>query len=309
MVLFRIAESLIKAGYDACVLIPGELYSEENKADYRPTWFKTDVPVTNRISDITSNDVVFIHEEAVWAFHELKKNNPRHVMINQGAQCTMCNEHISYADTKMMYQSALGVLVVSDYIADTLHTLFNIPKNKIFTLNNVNLISPIFKPGVKKNKILIMRKAIRVTNISNDMLVKIIRERYNWEVELVKDLTHEQMARSMAESKIFVFLCQDCGEGFGIPPFEAAISGCKVIGYSGLGGRSRYDYPNFTEIEYNDVNNFIKEVDYWVRELYHTNILEYSPRAEFVRDRLSRERDINYFYNDVKHAITRILNG
>lgn len=309
-VLFEIADGLLKAGYDAYVLIPGNLYLDENPSNFRPAWFDSDVQVVNDINILTKDDIVFIHEEATWAFYEIKKNNPRHIMINQGAQCTLCIEHIDYKQTHMMYSTALGVVSVSDYINDTLNTIFDIPYSKLFTVNNINLISKMFAPGIKKNKICYIQKISSKDNIANKMMVKIMEQRYpGWEVEKLTDRPQEGIAKAMAESKIFVFFCHDWGEGFGIPPVEAAISGCKVIGYSGHGGRHYYEQPTFTEIEYNDVNVFTMVLDHWVKALENISMLEYNEQARQLHQKLSYQRDITLFHNDVKTIMEKILNG
>ena len=309
LVLFKVAEALKQAGYDASILIPGDVYAEENPSTFRPEWFDSTIPITCKLSDITQNDVVFIHEESIWAYKLLKQNNPRHIMINQGAQSTMCIEQVSYREVNDLYRTALGVLVVSDYISETMQVIFDIPSEKIHVMNNMNLISGIFNPGKKRNKILIVQKYTSEKNAGNKMIIKMIKERYDWEVEYVDHYTQQEVARAMAESKILVFLCNDSGEGFGLPPVEAAISGCKVIGYSGLGGRPFWEFPTFTEIEFNDVNKFVQELDYWTLALKDTTIMDLYPRAQYIQSKLSNARNIQQFNNETVDAVKRILNG
>ena len=309
-VFFKIAEALIRAGYDARVLIPGDF--QGNSTEWRPFWFPNTAPVHNDLDAITSDDVVIIHEESIWCYAELKKHNPRHIMLNQGIHSSCCIPDIGYMQTKQMYRDALGVLSVSDYITDGINYLFDVPRSKIAKINPINLIEDYFKPGPKINRILIMPKRSSLYNISNAMIIKIIQERYldkGWTVEIVKDYTLEMVAHAMSIAKIFVFLCNDAGEGLGVPPLEAAISGCKVIGFSGLGGREFFDFPNFSEIEYNDSINFIKEMDTWVERLQDTTILDYNSRAEFVHDRLSRLRQIEKFDESVTTAVGRMIYG
>ena len=309
-VFFKIAEALIRGGYDARILIPGDF--QGNNTEWRPFWFPNFAPVYNNIDVISKDDVVIIHEESIWCYRELKKNNPRHIMLNQGIHSSCCIPDITYNQTKDMYRQALGVLSVSDYITEGINYLFDVPRNKIAKINPVNLIEDYFKPGIKENRILIMPKRSSLHNISNAMIIKIIEERYldrGWVVEIVRDYTLEQVAYSMSIAKIFVFLCNDAGEGLGVPPLEAALSGCKVIGFSGLGGREFFDFPNFTEIEYNDSINFIKEMDTWVERLQDTTILDYNPRAEFVYNRLKHKNGESQFDRDVVEAVGRMING
>lgn len=318
-ILFRISEGLVKAGLNAKLITPhpiDEMIPHNlslKKSSYRPVWMDSSVEMVCDLEMITSDDIVFIHEEAIWAYDMVKRCNPKHVMINQGIQSTMMETHgviNTYNQVQEMYASALGVVTVSEYISEGINILFNIPKNKIFTLNNVNTISNVFEPGIKHNKILILIKDKEGISPTTTMIVKVIKERYlGWDVQLLHEMSQVELAAAMAESKIFVFFCASRGEGFGLPPIEAAISGCKVIGYSGLGGRPYYEYPNFTEIEYNDVNGFVQALDVWTEELKDKSILEYNDRARFIQQKLSKQRNIDMFYDDVKTITQRILNG
>ncbi|NDH04961.1 hypothetical protein EBX93_03420, partial [bacterium] len=100
-ILFEYAQALREGGYDASILIPGaHLYPSDCPRDYKPSWFKTDVPVYDDVRIVTKDDVVLIHEESVWCFDHLKQNNPRFIMINQGISSSITNnvgKHISYS--------------------------------------------------------------------------------------------------------------------------------------------------------------------------------------------------------------------
>ena len=49
-------------------------------------------------------------------------------------------------------------------------------------------------------------------------------------------------------------------EGFGLPPLEAAITGNKVIGYDGGGGKEYWQEPIFTRIEYGEIYTFGEKI-------------------------------------------------
>lgn len=306
-VLFEIAQALIDDGFDACILIPGKrLYAGENPAGWTPHWFKTDVPVIDDVDVITSEDVVLIHEESIWAYDELNRNRPRMIMINQGLQSSLCTRN-SFDDLLKVYKECLGVITVSRYIADGVNLLFKVPSTKIHRVHNI--VDPMFinyNPEFKKNEILVH---IKRQNSSNGMLYKILSTRYDWNVRVVENFTLKQMAAAMETAKIFLFLCNENGEGFGMPPVEAALSGCKVIGYSGIGGKEFFDEPLFTEIEYNDINRFVVEVDHWVKELNDTDIFQYAPEACVQRNRLMMKHNKQNFNKNVVTIVRGILNG
>ena len=49
-------------------------------------------------------------------------------------------------------------------------------------------------------------------------------------------------------------------EGCPLPPVEAALSGCQVIGYTGEGAKEYWDAEIFTEIYSGDIKAFVKAV-------------------------------------------------
>ena len=73
-----------------------------------------------------------------------------------------------------------------------------------------------------------------------------------------------------------IFLSFSHLEGTGIPPIEAALSGNKIIGYTGGGGNSYWKKPIFTKVENGEINdygqkvlNFIKKYNSkWIKDTY-----------------------------------------
>ena len=315
-VLFEYAQALRNGGYDATILMPGaHLYPQDCPKGYKPSWFETDVPVFDDVRIVTKDDIVIIHEEAVWCYEHLAANNPRMIMLNQGLSSSLTNnvgKYISYNHVKNIYSNMLGVITISPYISEGVNKLFNVPKECIHHVENP--IDDFFRPGQKTDKILIMNK--QPDNVATTMIIKIILERYpGWEVKFVKDMTLEQVAYEMSTSKIFCFFCTPLGEGSSLPPMEAALSGCKVIGYSGVSSGYYYDEPLFTEIDYNDIVAFIDTMDKSV-EMYKASNFEntwntfhdtkaFANNMEELRKKRSKER----FTNEVNRVFKELIGG
>lgn len=265
-VLFEYASALRKGGWDAAILIPGaHLYPNDCPSGYKPSWFETDVPVYDDVRIVKKDDIVVIHEEGIWCFDHLIENTPRMFMIHQGLTSSLTDNvgmDISYTYAKRVYDYCEGFVVISPYIAEGITSLFGVSPNKIFHIENP--IDDYFTPGEKENTILVMNK--QPGNVVSQMLLKIFKERYsNWNIKLVENMTHRQVAEEMGRAKIFAFLCTPLGEGSALPPMEAALSGCKVIGYSGIGSRYYFNEPIFTEVDYNDVVTFVRMMDYYTK--------------------------------------------
>lgn len=308
-ILFEYARALRAGGFDACILIPGtHLYPNDCPKGYKPSWFETDVPVKDDVRVITKDDTVLIHEEGIWCYEHLAANNPRMIMINQGAQSSLTDNvgmNITYNFARNIYSKCIGVITISPYISLFCNSIFNVPSNKIKVIENP--IDDYFQPAPRKsNTILIMNK--QPGNVVSQMIIKIINERYpGWNVVVAGVMSHKELANKMADAKIFIFLCTPHGEGSSLPPVEAALSGCKVIGYSGLGSRYYYKEPIFTEIEYNDVTRLISKLDV-ICALYKDNdqmLTDFKWSMDALRD----ARSFKLFDLKVVQAFNELIYG
>lgn len=316
-ILFEYANALREGGYDAYILLPGaHLYPDDCPKDYKPSWFDTNVPVIDDVRVVTSNDIVIIHEEGIWCYEHLAANNPRMIMINQGAQSSITDNvgmHITYNFAKSIYTKCMGVITISPYISECVNTVFGVDKSKIYMIENP--VDDYFTSTLdqKSNTILVMNK--QPGNVVSQMILKILCERYTkWRVRVVRNLTHRELAKEMSRSKIFLFLCTPHGEGSSLPPVEAALSGCRVVGYSGIGSRYYWNLPIFREIEYNDVNDTIKHLDECTEMLQNDDLYKFlytqflSPDSVPVT-KLRNHRSIYKFKHEVNRVFKEIIKS
>lgn len=306
-ILFEMTQALIDAGHEAAILIPGaHLYPDDCPANYKPSWFETTVPVFDDVRIVTGDDIVVMHEEGVWAFDAVMANKPRYLIINQGAQSSIANNvgmYITYDFVNRIYQGAMGVITVSPYISEFVNHVFGVPHEKIYLIEN--FMDDYFQNDVRKeNNILVLDKA---ASLGSDLVIKVMAERYpGWFVEVIDGYTHKQMADAMARSKIFVFFASNSGEGSPMPPVEAAIAGCKVIGNSGIGGRFIFNEPIFTEVEYNDIVGFVRAADEWTRVLEHVDVQTIVGAAE-QKDYLIQSRSADAYKARVAAVFQAII--
>lgn len=306
-ILFEMTQALINAGHEAAILIPGaHLYPNDCPKDYKPSWFETSVPVFDDVRIVTSEDIVVMHEEGVWAFDDVMSNKPKYLVINQGAQSSIANnvgKNITYDYVRKIYDGAEAVITVSPYITEFVHSVFGVPHEKIYLIEN--MIDTYFESTVSKdNTILVLDKA---KSLGSELVIKVYNERYpGWLVEVIDNYTHKQLADAMARSKIFVFFASNSGEGSPMPPAEAAIAGCKVIGNTGIGGKFFFHPPIFSEIEGNDILSFITEMDLWTATLNDGTINQF-PDAVTQREQLTHIRSKEVYENRVKNVFEKVL--
>ena len=119
----------------------------------------------------------------------------------------------------------------------------------------------------------------------------------DWTVIGIHEKPHDEVIEIMNKSKIF--LSFGGPEGFGIPPVEAALAGCKVIGYHGYGGQEYFDKPLFTEIPLMEILRFIDHIDMYTKVLAAHNPLEILTGAREQRIRLKNMYSLENFRSDI----------
>ncbi|MDO8989440.1 MAG: hypothetical protein Q7U91_07375 [Sideroxyarcus sp.] len=80
----------------------------------------------------------------------------------------------------------------------------------------------------------------------------------HWRIEAIDGLDEDGVAAILGKSKIFLSFSEF--EGCPLPPVEAALSGCQVIGYTGEGAKEYWDKEIFTEIHSGDIKAFVNAV-------------------------------------------------
>lgn len=305
-ILFEMTQALIDAGHEAAILIPGaHLYPHDCPKGYKPSWFETTVPVFDDVRIVTSEDIVVMHEEGVWAFDHVMANKPKYLMINQGAQSSIANNvgmNITYDFVRKIYEGAEAVITVSPYISMFVHHTFGVPHENIYLIEN--MIDNYFDVAAKDNTILVLDKA---KSLPSELVVKVYNERYpGWRVEVVENYTHKELAEAMSRSKIFVFFASNSGEGSPMPPVEAALAGCKVIGNTGVGGKYYFHQPIFSEVEYGDILGFIQEMDLWTETLQDGTIDQFAD-AVLQRESLAHIRSKEMYQSRVKNVFETVL--
>jgi len=280
-VLFDIVRTLNNNGFNSSLLIHG--------GDYRPDWFvENNIPIESDISKVTSKDIVVFHEETLWAYDRIVPNSGcGHIILNQGAHWSLTN-YLGYERTKQIYERSHAVIVNSEYTGRLVRRLFGINfKMKRFHIG----IEPFFQPRLKENIITYMP---RRNSETAECIVQYVAGRYKrWKCVPIDNMPHEMVAQTMSTSKLF--LSFGGPEGFGIPPLEAALSGCHVVGFDGFGGEEFFKPPLFTPVPFMDLPAFMSAVDYKIGQLedcydFHSGLTYY-----YLKDLYSNKT----FTNDI----------
>ena len=102
----------------------------------------------------------------------------------------------------------------------------------------------------------------------NDKLAK------KWKILSLTNLNNKEIIKKLNKSKIFLSFSNL--EGLGLPPLEAALSGNKIIGYTGEGGKDYFKKPIFEIVMNGDILTFskkiLKSVKTYEKLSFHKNI-------------------------------------
>ena len=78
-----------------------------------------------------------------------------------------------------------------------------------------------------------------------------------WVFTPLQDMSEDQVAEHLRSSKIFLAFSDF--EGCPVPPIEAALSGNVVLGYHGWGGKEYWAEPNFRDVDFGDIRDFVRK--------------------------------------------------
>jgi hypothetical protein len=292
-VIYEHVDALNAAGFDAFVL--------HDTAEFRCSWFlnSTRIDGIARVA-LRDSDFVVLPEVFEGLYVEtreqgasaalpllarvkyyLKEKRPRNrahaldrarfasvfasaakkVVFNQGCYLTFRGHTLPSNDgvVTTMYQGGqvVAALVVSEDSERYLRTAF--PELQVHRVPNA-IDTTLFRAAPKKE-----REICFVASKGWDDLVQIVsilklRGRVSdFAFTAIQGLPQEVVATVFGRAAIF--LATGLREGFSLPPAEAMVAGCIVVGYDGLGGREFFDRDYCFPVEPGDVRSFVETVE------------------------------------------------
>ena len=217
----------------------------------------TDKPILGKSLDFNKhNDFLIIPE--IWAHFandlNLKKRNINYAIFVQGFFHMESTNN--FHKLKKSYENAKIILSDSKYTVKCLKEMFPEFKNKIIRIHF----------SINKKKFKIIRKSNLITymprKLSNhsSLLLFYLKNLLpkNWKIMALDNLSEKKLIHLLGKSKIFLSFSNL--EGIGIPPIEAALSGNKVIGYTGAGGIEYWKGQIFKKVENGEIADFGQKV-------------------------------------------------
>ena len=202
------------------------------------------------------NDFLIIPE--IWAHFandlNLKKKDINYAIFVQGFFHMESTNN--FQKLKKSYKDAKIILSDSKYTVRCLKEMFPEFKKKIIRIH-FSIDNKKFKIIRKSNLITYMpRKLGNHSNLLLFYLKNLLPK--NWKVLALNNVSEKKLTYLLGKSKIFLSFSNL--EGIGIPPIEAALSGNKVIGYTGGGGMEYWKGKIFKKIENGEIADFGQKV-------------------------------------------------
>jgi glycosyltransferase involved in cell wall biosynthesis len=323
--IYRNVGVLNSASINACVL--------HTKRNFRCTWFDHDVPIAyiknskcSNINIITKkkyfgkdifllnsikhgykfklshdisndctvkkDDIFVLPEFLGFELTKLNLKNPI-VIFNQNVHTTFRGCGVSNVNDNTIYnrKNMLGVIVVSEHNLNYLKYAFPyLHIQRVINGVDQNIFNPF---GAKKKFQIAYMPRKLYGHIEQVINILSARKALNgWCLAPIENMSETDVARVLRESLIYISTCKE--EGFGLPPVEAGMSGCFVIGYTG-GAADEYFKKGLCErIEQDDVISLAKIIENTLR-IAERNICEISQKglefSEYLTKQYNLERE------------------
>ena len=187
------------------------------------------------------------------------------------------------------YHNASLIMAISDDTAESIKLAFPECTNKVQRIHySVN--HKKFKASSNKENIIcyMPRRLENHSKLVTFFLGKKLPP--NWRIESIDGLDEDGVAAILGKSRIFLSFSEL--EGCPLPPLEAALSGCYVIGYTGEGAKEYWDTEIFTEIYSGDIKSFVKAILNKIAEIESTPFVAHTSSVQKLANKYSTQVEL-----------------
>ena len=273
--------------------------------EFSCTWFDHGVTTKRNLELDKTLDFVMIPEFWAVPHARLLHNLGVHYGIYvQGGYVMGLRGSNSGEEHDAAYHNAVLILAISDDTVECINMAFPECADKVYRVHSsVNPDKFMASPN-KENIICYMpRRLINHSQLVIFFLNKKIPP--HWSIESIDGLDEDGVAAILGKSRIFLSFGEL--EGFSLPPVEAALSGCQVIGYTGEGAKEYWDAEIFSEIHSGDIKAFVKAVLNKINEIDRSPFVTHTAAIQKLANRYSAEVELADMQL-VSEKVSEILN-
>lgn len=219
------------------------------------TWFNHSAKIKRDLQFDPQDDFVLIPE--FWAVPHARLLNiigVRYGIYVQGGYRINRNSGEEADDA---YHNAALILAISDDTVECIKMAYPECAGRVIRVHSSVNVDKFIANSNKEDIICYMPRRMKV---HSELVTYFLEKRIppHWKIQSIDGLDEDGVAAILGKSRIFLSFSEL--EGFGLPPVEAALCGCQVIGYTGEGGKEYWDAEIFTEIYSGDIKAFVKAV-------------------------------------------------
>lgn len=160
-------------------------------------------------------------------------------------------------DLSTSYAGAKCILTISDDASKCVAMAFPAAKKNILRMH-YSVKSDLFIPLAPKKNIITYMPRKLPEHAQKVLFFLHAHLPTNWHIQPISGLGEKGVAQLLSSSKIFMSFSDF--EGCPLPPLEAALSGNKVVGYTGQGAKEYWRPEIFTAIESGNVTGLAQAV-------------------------------------------------
>jgi|GEM_PF-440848 len=198
---------------------------------------------------------------------------------------------VSFDELKKAYERAEIIIGNSNDTIDNINTIFPELSEKIirsyFVINKAKY-QPIKE---KKNLITYMPRKL---GKHSALVLLFLSDKLpaNWSIKAIDGVTEQEVYDIFYESKIFLSFSEF--EGLAMPPAMAAMSGNRVIGYTGEANKEYFHLPCFEEVYCGDIKDFVRKTLAAVERFDADKETLDLTSIEYLKDLFSEERQQSF---------------
>lgn len=215
------------------------------------------------------------------------------VIFNQGWRGTFRGYGIGEHAAKTVYSrpNVLGAVAVSEYIRQYLEYAFEgLAVHRVVNGVDSSLFHPSDVPRHRQVAYMPRRMPLHLEQVFNLLMSRGALD--GWDLVPIDGLSESGVAEILRHSFVFLSTCKE--EGFGLPPVEAGMAGCLVVGYTGSGANEYFQAGLCERVDQDDVLGFAKAVERtlaWVEADESKAIEKGRAISTFLTERYSLERE------------------
>jgi hypothetical protein len=297
-VIFKQAAILnsLNGNFSASVLHP-------TKPNFKCTWFKHDAAYKLDLKLNPKSDFVVVPE--FWAVPHAKLLHELGVKYGIYVQNGYSIVFNNGKELDSAYNNAALILGISEDTVDCIKMAFPECTDRVYRVHCSVNPEQFIASTQKENIICYMpRKMSNHSRLVTFFLNKKLPS--NWKILSIDGLNETEVAAILGKSRIFLSFSEL--EGLSLPPIEAALSGCHVIGYTGEAAKEYWDKEIFTEIYSGDIKAFVNAVLSKIEDLESNPSICNSKAIKKLADTYSTQVELEDM-KLISHKIKNVLNS